>query len=241
MSKKALIVWGGWDGHEPQKVSKRFEGLLVKEGFEVKVTDDMDVFLDEDYLKSLDIIIPVVTGSTITKEQLDPLIEAVASGVGIAGCHGGMADSFRQAVEYQFMVGGQWVAHPGGDGVKYMMNVKKSSSSPIVNGIDDFEVCSEQYYLHVDPAVEVLMTTRYPVVDWYHSTNGAVDVPMMWTKMWGYGRVFYSALGHHDDIFDQYEARETMLRGMLWAAEGKNIAKERGLDYNNLKSGKKMF
>ena len=239
--KKALIVWGGWDGHEPEQVSNRFKGLLEKEGFEVTVSDSLDSFLDEEYLKSLDLIIPVITMSKITREQMKPLIEAVASGVGLAGCHGGMADSFREAVEYQFMVGGQWISHPGGDGVKYMMNIKKNSSSPIVEGIDDFEVCTEQYYLHVDPCVNVLMTTRYPVVDWYHSTNGAVDVPMMWTKMWGYGRVFYSALGHHDDVFNQYEAQETMLRGMLWAAEGKQIAIDRGLDYNDLKSERQMF
>ncbi len=239
--KKALIVWGGWDGHEPEKVSTRFKNLLEKEDFQVEVSNTLDSFLDEQYLKSLDLIIPVVTMSEISNEQLNPLVEAVASGVGLAGCHGGMADSFRQAVLYQFMVGGQWIAHPGGDGVKYMMNVKKNSSSPIIDGIDDFEVCTEQYYLHVDPCVNVLMTTRYPVVEWYHSTNGEVDVPMMWTKMWGYGRVFYSALGHHDDVFDKYEAQETMLRGMLWAAEGKQISIDRGLDYSTLKSDKQMF
>ena len=240
MSKKALIVWGGWDGHEPYLVAKRFEGMLIKEGFEVKVSDDLDSFADVEYLKSLDLIIPIITMSKITDEQLYPLLEAVASGVGLAGCHGGMADSFREAVLYQFMVGGSWISHPGGDGVKYMMNVKKNSSSPIIDGIDDFEVCTEQYYLHVDPCVDVLMTTTYPVVTWYHSTNGQVDVPMMWTKMWGYGRVFYSALGHHNDVFDQYETHETMRRGMLWAAESKTIAKERGLDYHDLESDKKM-
>jgi hypothetical protein len=48
-------------------------------------------------------------------------------------------------------------------------------------------------------------------------------------------------LGHHDDVFDQYEAQETMLRGMLWAAEGKQIAIDRGLDYSTLKSDKKMI
>lgn len=238
---KALIVWGGWDGHEPQQIAKRFEKLLAENDFDVVVSDDMNVFCDEDYLKTLDLIVPIITMSKITNEQLNPIIEAVASGVGLAGCHGGMADSFREAVQWQFMVGGQWVAHPGADGVKHMINIKKASSSEIIDGIDDFQVCTEQYYLHIDPAVSVLATTTYPVVDWYHSTNGCVDVPMMWTKMWGYGRVFYSALGHHDDIFDQYEVRETMLRGMLWAANGKSIAKERGYDYTKLKSDKKMF
>lgn len=239
--RKAFIIWGGWDGHEPQKVATRFKGLLEDKGFAVDVSDTLDSLLDEDYLASLDLIVPIITMSKITDQQLHALSEAVASGVGLAGCHGGMGDSFREAVLYQFMVGGQWVAHPGGDGIRYTVNVKRNTSSPIVDGIDDFEVCTEQYYMHIDPCVNVLMTTRYPVVDWYHSANGSVDVPMMWTKMWGYGRVFYSALGHHDDVFDQYEAQETMLRGMLWAAEGKTVAKERGLDYHDLKSDKIMF
>ncbi len=238
--KKALILWGGWEGHEPEEIANRFEGLLTNEGFVVNVSNDLNIFSDEKYLKSLDLIIPIITMGKITNEQLNPLVEAIASGVGLAGCHGGMADSFREAVLYQFMVGGQWVAHPGGDGVKHIMNIKKNASSFIIDNIDDFEVCSEQYYLHVDPCVNILMTTRFPVVDWYHSTNGIVDVPMMWTKMWGYGRVFYSALGHHNDVFDQYEARETMLRGMLWAAEGKTIVKKRKLDYTVLKSDKQM-
>ena len=239
--KKCLIVWGGWDGHEPEEIAHRFEKLLSSNGFDVKVTNDMDAFCDEKYLKSLDLIVPIITMAKITDEQLMPIVEAVASGVGIAGCHGGMADSFREAVLWQFMVGGQWVAHPGGDGVRHTINICKSSSSQIIEGIDDFEINSEQYYLHVDPAVNVLATTTYPVVDWYHSTNGTVSVPMMWTKMWGYGRVFYSALGHHDDIFDQYEVRETMLRGMLWAAEGKAVATQKGYDYTKLKSDKPMF
>ena len=123
--KKALIIWGGWDGHEPQKVANRFRGLLEGEGFGVDVSDTLDSLLDEGFLTSLDLIVPIVTMSKITDAQLNALSEAVASGVGLAGCHGGMGDSFREAVLYQFMVGGQWVAHPGGDGIKYMMNVKK--------------------------------------------------------------------------------------------------------------------
>jgi type 1 glutamine amidotransferase len=238
--KKALIVHGGWDGHEPVKVTEVFRKVLVNENFEVEVSDTLDSFLDEDKLKSLHLIVPVWTMGKITKEQVTAVIEAVASGVGIAGCHGGMCDSFRECVEWQFMTGGQWVAHPGGDGVEYRVDVRRSSGS-IVEGIDDFSVKSEQYYVHVDPSIEVLATTRFPVVKWYHSTNGQVDVPVVWTKRWGLGRVFYNSLGHHADIFDIPSALEMMRRGFLWAAEGKDIAVRDGLSADEFKNSAKMF
>lgn len=223
MSKKALLVRGGWDGHEPIQVSEVFKKVLEKNNFEVEISDTLDAFLDVEKLKSLDLIVPIWTMGNITNEQVKPVLEAVASGVGIAGCHGGMCDAFRENVDWQFMTGGQWVAHPGNDGVEYVVNVK-SGSSPIVDGINDFKVKSEQYYVHVDPAIEVLATTRFPVVDGPHAANGQVDVPVVWTKKWGKGRVFYNSLGHHADIFDIEEALTIMERGFNWAAEGKNVA-----------------
>jgi type 1 glutamine amidotransferase len=238
--KKALIVYGGWDGHEPVQVSGIFRDVLAKEGFEVEVSDTLDSFLDGEKLKQLHLIVPVWTMGKITREQVTPVIEAVASGVGIAGCHGGMCDAFRECVEWQFMTGGQWVSHPGGDGVEYAVNVRRGSS-PIVEGLGDFVVRSEQYYVHVDPAIEVLATTRFPVVNWYHSSNGQVDVPVVWTKRWGHGRVFYNSLGHHADIFELPSALEMMRRGFLWAAEGKEIAIRDGLDSSIFKSDAKMF
>lgn len=229
MKRKALIVQGGWDGHEPVQVSEIFKRVLVECDFEVEISDTLDAFLDVEKLKSLHLIIPEWTMGKITKEQVGPVVEAVASGVGLAGCHGGMCDSFRECVEWQFMTGGQWVSHPGGDGVEYVVNIKRGSS-PIVEGIEDFTVKSEQYYVHIDPAIEVLATTRFPVVNWYHSANGQVDVPVVWTKRWGFGRVFYSSLGHHADVFDNEPAVEIMRRGFLWAAEGKDIVIKNGFD-----------
>lgn len=220
---RALIVRGGWDGHEPVEVSEVFRKVLEESGFEVEISETLDSFLDVEKLKSLDLIVPIWTMGKITKEQCQPVLEAVASGVGIAGCHGGMCDAFRENVDWQFMTGGQWVAHPGGDGVEYVVNIKKGSS-PIVEGIEDFVVKSEQYYVHVDPAVEVLATTTFPTVDGPHAANGKVDVPVVWTKRWGKGRVFYTSLGHHADVFDIEPALTIARRGFLWAAEGKEIA-----------------
>lgn len=221
--KKALIVQGGWDGHEPKLTSKRFEKLLKEMEFEVEVSDTLEVFECLEKLKELDLIVACWTMGEITREQSQNVIQAVASGVGLAGCHGGMCDSFRNDTEWQFMTGGQWVSHPGGDGVEYMVNIAAHSSS-IVEGLSDFLVKSEHYYLHIDPAIEVLATTRFPLVDYHHSSNKPVDMPVAWTKMWGEGRVFYTSLGHHDDVFDNSpSAQEMMKRGMLWAARGKDI------------------
>jgi type 1 glutamine amidotransferase len=214
---------------------------LRGEGFEAEISATLDAFLDYEKLNGLDLIVPVWTMGTITREQCAGVVAAVGKyGVGLCGCHGGMCDSFRQDTEWQFMTGGQWVSHPGGDGLEYKVNIRPGSS-PITEGISDFTVKSEQYYVHVDPANEVLATTRYPIVNYYHSSNGEADVAVMWTRRWGHGRVFYSSLGHHDDVFDVPEARETMRRGFLLAAEGKRIFNETKPDPEKYANAAKMY
>ena len=240
MARKALIVWGGWLGHEPEQVTQVFKRTLENEGFAAEVSDTLEAFQDAAKLNTLHLIVPIWTMGEISREQCTAVTEAVANGTGIAGCHGGMCDAFRTDVQWQFMTGGNWVSHPGGDGVEYVVNIKPGSS-PIVAGLHDFRVKSEQYYLHVDPAVQVLATTRFPTVTWYHAANGVVDMPVVWTKWWGVGRVFYNSLGHHADIFDIPEALELMRRGFLWAAEGKDVAIREGLDSSIYTSDRQMF
>lgn len=218
MRKKALIVWGGWDGHEPKQVAEIFSGILKTRGFDVEASNTLDSFADKEKLKALSLIVPVWTMGEINGDYVTNILEAVESGVGIAGCHGGMCDSFRNDTRWQFLTGAQWVDHPGNDGVTYKVNIKKNCSSPIIENINDFEVTSEQYYIHIDPAVNVLATTRFPVVDGPHAANGEVDVPVVFTKMWGKGKVFYSSLGHVASVFDIYEAKKLMENGFLWAA-----------------------
>jgi type 1 glutamine amidotransferase len=217
VSRKALIVWGGWDGHQPQQVAGIFRGLLEKESFEVQVSDSLSAFDDAAKLAALNLIVPVWTMGTIANEQLNNVCAAVRGGVGIAGCHGGMCDSFRTATEWQFMTGGQWVAHPGNDGVPYTVHVPQTGN-PLTDGIGDFTVRSEQYYMHVDPAVKVLATTRFPTVDGPHAGNGQVDMPVIWTKVYGRGRVYYCSLGHQANIVALPSVTELMRRGFLWAA-----------------------
>ncbi len=212
--KKVLFVWGGWSGHEPKKCRDIFVPWLREQGFEVRVDSTLDVYTEKEYMQSLDLVIQVVTMGKITGEQEKGLLNAIKSGVNIAGWHGGLGDSFRMNTNYQFMVGGQWVAHPGGI-VDYEVNII-NHDDPITKGLSDFKMHSEQYYMHVDPINEVLATTTFNG-DHANWINGAV-MPVVWKKMYGKGRVFYSSLGHVAKDFDVPEALELTKRGILWAA-----------------------
>ena len=239
--KKALIFQGGWDGHEPQLTSARFSRLLNTEGFAVTISETLDCLANADDLMQYDLLVSCWTMGEIPGEYTRNVSKAIGAGVGLAGCHGGMCDSFRTDTEWQFITGGQWVSHPGGDGQTYTVNIN-SCSNPIVEGLEDFQVTSEQYYLHIDPAIEVLATTRFPMVTYFHSSNKPVDMPVVWTKKWGNGRVFYTALGHHDDVFEKSpSAQEIMRRGMIWAADGRQFALDHKLTTERFENNAKMY
>lgn len=213
---RALVTWGGWAGHEPEKVGPMFADWLRAAGMEVTLTDSLACFDDAEAVRGYDLIVPVWTMSKIAKEQALNVCAAVAAGTGIAGCHGGMCDAFRENVDWQFLTGAQWVAHPGNDGVEY--GVRIVSDDPLVAGVGDFTVRTEQYYLHVDPAVKVHAVCDFPVVDGPHAVNGPVAMPVVFTKGYGAGRVYYNALGHQKNVIDHGPAAELMRRGLLWAA-----------------------
>lgn len=213
--KKALVFRGGWDGHEPVETSEIVAAELRKRGLEVDIFDDQDCLLNKNLADTYSVIIPVWTMGEISNDAEKALLNAVSGGVGIAGWHGGMCDAFRSHTDYQFMTGGQWVAHPGGV-IDY--KVKVVSDDPIVKGIEDFEYRSEQYYMHVDPGNEVLATTCFngDICPWI---NGTV-MPVVWKRKYGQGKVFYCSLGHVAEEFKKYpQFLEIVVRGILWAAD----------------------
>lgn len=224
MSHKALIVWGGWEGHDPGPVAETIGEQLSAKGFEVEISDTLDAFKDVEKLKTLNLIVPVWTMGKITGEQLNPVAAAVKAGVGIGGCHGGMCDSFRDATEWHFITGGQWVSHPGNSGVTYTVKITQPDHF-ITQGTSDFQVTSEQYYLHTDPANKVLAATWFPSpgADGPHVTNGDVDMPVVWTKMYGEGRVFYSSIGHNAATVREPDPLRILVRGLLWAARAEGV------------------
>jgi type 1 glutamine amidotransferase len=211
--REALIVWGGWSGHEPEQGAHIVRNMLNDEGFEVHIENTTEAFADPS-IADLSLIVPIYTMSKIAKEELASLTKAVEAGVGLGGYHGGMCDAFRDAVDYQFVCGGQWVAHPGNI-IDYRVNITKPND-PIMEGIGDFPYRSEQYYMHVDPSNDVLATTTF---SGEHSpwTKGVV-MPVVWKRKHGKGRVFYSSLGHVTKEFEVPEMKTILKRGLLWAA-----------------------
>jgi hypothetical protein len=211
--REALIVWGGWSGHEPEKGASIIGCMLEEEGFKVYVENTTEAFADP-AIADMSLIVPIYTMSKIEKEELDNLTAAVRSGVGLAGYHGGMCDAFRDAVDYQFMCGGQWVAHPGGI-IDYRVDITRPDD-PVMRGLSSFAYRSEQYYMHVDPSNEVLATTTFSGAHapWVEG----VVMPVVWKRRHGAGRVFYSSLGHVASEFDVPQMRTILRRGLLWAA-----------------------
>ena len=214
MKKKALIVYGGWEGHQPKETSEIAARDLREAGLDVVLSDTLDSFLDETRLKTFDLIVPNWTMGLMTGDQEGALLRAVESGVGLGGFHGGMGDAFRNSTAYQFVVGGQFVAHPDNH-KNYIVHIVKGTD-PIVAGLSDFSVHSEQYFMHVDPSNEVLATTTFQTATapWI---NGTV-MPVIWKRQYGHGRVFYQSIGHSTKEFEIPQVREITKRGLVWAA-----------------------
>jgi type 1 glutamine amidotransferase len=213
MTRQALIVWGGWNGHTPKECADEVAGMLRGDGFEVFIEDTTEAFADP-ALKDMHLIVPIYTMSTMEKEEVTNLTAAVESGVGLAGFHGGMCDAFRNEVAYQFMTGGQWVAHPGNI-IDYRVRVTRRDD-PVMQGIEDFAYRSEQYYMHVDPNNEVLAETTFTGdhAPWIAGHT----MPVVWKRKHGAGRVFYSSLGHRVEEFENRAMKTILHRGLLWAA-----------------------
>lgn len=211
--RSALIVYGGWHGHDPEECATIYRRWLHEDGFSVRMETDTKAFADPG-IHELSLIIPICTMSKIAPEEVANLTNAVEGGVGLAGHHGGMADAFRDSPEYQFMVGGQWVAHPGGI-IDYTVEVTRPDD-PIMQGIKSFPYHSEQYYMHVDPSNGVLATTTF-TGDHAFWIDGVV-MPVVWKRHHGKGRVFYSALGHQAREFEVPQMATILRRGMNWAA-----------------------
>jgi uncharacterized protein len=223
--RKILFTYGGWPGHEPEKFRDYMVPWLKQEGAEVLVYDKLDPYADKTIMDSIDMVIQQYTMSQITKEQEKGLLDAIEkNGTGMAGWHGGMGDSFRNNTEYQFMVGGQWVAHPGGV-IDYTVQIIDQADE-VTKGLKDFAMHSEQYYMHIDPNTKVLATTKFT-----GKANSWIDgcvMPVTWKKMYGKGRIFYTSVGHNlDHITKVPDAMEMVKRGIKWTSASKYLPPEK--------------
>ncbi|WP_431220271.1 ThuA domain-containing protein [Leifsonia xyli] len=229
MSTHALIVRGGWDGHMPVETTDLFLPFLRENGFDVRVEEGTAVYADEEYMAGVDLVVQVNTMSTIEDAEFRGLRNAVLNGTGMAGWHGGIADSYRNNADYLHMIGGQFAHHAGKDPaervgdqsdnyIPYTVHITDyGKTHPITEGIDDFDLVTEQYWVLSDEYNDVLATTTQTVRPW-DAWNRPVTSPAIWTRQWGKGRIFVSAPGHRLEIVESRPVRTIIERGMLWAA-----------------------
>lgn len=216
-NKNILVVWGGWDGHQPHVFAEKISKWAKQMGAHVIVSDSLGVYSNKDLMDKQDLIIQYWTMGEISKEQSEGLIEAVKNGTGLVGCHGGIGDSFRNNTDYQYMVGGQWVTHPGGK-INYSVQIS-NTGDPVTEGLQDFEIQNtEQYYMHVDPNVRVLATTTFNADHdaWIEGNS----MPVVWKKHHDKGPVFYISIGHNPEDFDHPAVWTMLTRGIDWAING---------------------
>jgi type 1 glutamine amidotransferase len=227
--KQALVVRGGWDGHMPVETTAAFIPFLEANGFTVRVEDGTTVYTDSDYLDAVDLIVQINTMNTIEPEEFAGLQRAVLNGTGMAGWHGGIADSYRDNADYLHMIGGQFAHHAGKDPaertgeqsdnyIPYTVHITEyGRTHPITEGIEDFDLVTEQYWVLSDEYNDVLATTTQEVRPW-DAWNRPVTAPAIWTRQWGKGRIFVSAPGHRIEIVEDPNVRTIIERGLLWAA-----------------------
>ncbi|TDV46099.1 ThuA domain-containing protein [Actinophytocola oryzae] len=211
MAKHALLVRGGWEGHDPVATTDRYARFLASESFEVSTSDTLDAYLDD--LSGLDLVVQCWTMGSITRPQLDGLRAAVRAGTGFAGWHGGIVDAFRDQPEYHLLTGGQFIHHH-----KEFQHypVTTVGDHPVVAGLGTFEVHSEQYYMHADPGIEVLATTDF-LPDPDRPEIGTPTMPVTWVRRHGAGRVFVTTIGHRMADLELPAVDEMIRRGLLWA------------------------
>lgn len=215
--RHALVTWGGWKGHHPESFKDMIVPWLREEDFEVTVANSLEPYADADLMETVDVVVQFWTMGEISDDQLEGLLTAVQNGTGIVGWHGGTGDSFRNRPRYLYMIGGQWVAHPGGK-IPYTVNIVDEEDE-VTRGLDDFSLTSEQYYMLVDPSNKVLATTTFSGE--HDSWVEGCVMPVVWKKHYGQGRVFFSSVGHAPDDFEEApEAFEIVKRGLRWASNG---------------------
>ncbi|MCR2793377.1 ThuA domain-containing protein [Microbacterium sp. zg.Y625] len=232
-ARKALVVRGGWEGHHPVEATDLFLPFLEQSGFDVRVEDSNEIYADDEVMASIDLILQSVTMSEISREAFTGLKAAVERGTGLAGWHGGIADSYRNNSDYLQLIGGQFATHPskhpdqcsGDQSDNYLPYTVELTDlgrgHEIMAGLDDFSLNTEQYWVLHDDLIDVLATTTHPVQP-YHPWHRPITSPAVWTRLWGKGRIFVATPGHSLDVLQDDNVRTIIERGMLWASRAES-------------------
>jgi type 1 glutamine amidotransferase len=186
--------------------------------FEVAESEDVSVFSAEN-LRRFSAVMFFTTGELpVNDSQKRALIDFVRGGGGFLGVHSA-TDTFYQWPEYGKLIGGYFDQHPWHETVRIdvadqsdplvaFMGTSISLSDEIYQ-IRDFDVGGSHVLLRLDAASVDLTRDdvhRHPY-GW----------PLAWTRAYGNGRVFYTALGHEEDVWRDGRFQTLLHNAVLWA------------------------
>ncbi len=224
-AERALVLWGGYPGHQPEEAVERFVPFLKNGGFDVVVANDLAAYADARLMSGLSLILQNWTKGDLTPDQFQGLSDAVRSGAGLVGWHGGLCDAFRHMPEYQFMT--------GGSGSLTRAEARLATPSILRQAPPRIRSWPDWAHSTSFPSSTTWQSTRRSRYSRQPRSAGGAEapwineavIPAVWRRRWDHGRVFYMSWGHQASDFDVEPARVIAERGLLWAA-GRGVAAE---------------
>lgn len=168
--------------------------------------------LTPEALASHDLLCFVSTSGELplTDTQKQGLLDFVAGGKGYVGVHCA-AGTLKEWPPYGDLVGAVFNMHP--PPLTFTVHVEDGDHPTTRHLPASFEIKDELYTFHANPRGSVHMLLRGAA----GSAGIDADLPLAWTKAYGDGRVYYNALGHFDEAWEEPSFRRQILQGLRWA------------------------
>ncbi|HXG65249.1 MAG TPA: ThuA domain-containing protein [Blastocatellia bacterium] len=218
--KVLYLTYSAGFKHQVLPLSEQiFKEIGEKSGaYEATVTQDCSV-ISREGLKPYSAVVFYTTGELpISAEQKAAFLDFIKSGKGLVGIHSA-TDTFYQWPEYGEIIGGYFDGHPWHQEVTVKVENKNHPATKHLG--ESFKITDEIYQFknYSRDRVKVLLTLDTSSVDLTKKgvkrTDG--DFALAWYRPYGQGRVFYTALGHRPEVWQDERFQQHLLGGLLWA------------------------
>ena len=206
MESLNLLVFVGTEGiYHEHAGNGQFLTKMLNASDEITATFSQDYDVLADGLGAYHAALFYTDVGELTAAQETGLLRFIKEGGGFFGLHTAAA-SFRESEGYHGMLNGFFNGHS-----PYMdFTVTVSDAAhPITEGISDFNVTDELYYLKHDASAS------HHLMQAYDETKDETHV-MAFHHTYGAGRVFYFALGHDMAVLENPSFQAVIRRGALW-------------------------
>ncbi len=175
-------------------------------------------------LANYDVVLFYTTGKLpISEEGKSALIDWVRKGGAFCGAHCA-TDTFYEFADYMGLVGGAFDGHPWHE--KVTLKVEDDSHQS-TRHLDSSWVLTDEIYQfkwwrrHPN---HVLLSLDTEATDVTRGKRADRDYANAWCKDYGQGKVFYTALGHREDVWTNPAFQEHLIGGIEWAIDGKSVS-----------------